>query len=106
MRHARYAIAVLFAGLAGCGGLTGAPTAHGPEWIQRSADSLVEKMGNPDRKAKLPLPSLSTVYVYGAGVAPGFAVCERDYFVRGESVIGYREHGTAADCNRFAGRTD
>ena len=106
MRYSRTMLAAALLGLAGCGGLSGTPEAHGPQWIQRSADSLVDKMGNPDRKVRLPFPSLSTVYLYTAGAAPGFAICERDYFVRGETVIGYREHGTAPGCNRSGGRTE
>jgi hypothetical protein len=107
MRRARHLSGLfLLLAIGGCGGLRGAPEAHGPEWIQRSADSLVDKMGKPDRTVRLPLPSLSTVYLYTGGAEPGFAVCERNYFVRGETVVGYREHGTARECNRIAGRTE
>jgi hypothetical protein len=98
-------MALALLGLAGCD-LTHMPDAHGPQWIQRSADSLVDKMGAPERKVRLPPPALSTVYLYNAGAAPGFAICEHDYYIRGEAVVGYTEHGTAAGCNRRAGNTD
>jgi hypothetical protein len=106
MRYSRPLLAAALLGLAGCGGLRGEPDAHGPQWVQRSADSLTDKMGAPERTLRLPLPSLSSVYMYGAGASPGFAICERDYYVRGETIIGYSEHGTAAGCNRSAGRTE
>src|SRR5665213_292636 len=106
MRCAPGTIGLFMLGLAGCGGLSGAPEGHGPQWIQRPADSLVDKMGNPDRKVRLPYPSLSTVYLYTAGAEPGFAICERNYFIRGAAVIGYSEHGAAPGCNRSAGRTE
>jgi len=105
MRHLRSAIAVALLGLVGCG-VVHDPDRHGPEWIGNAASALTDKMGNPDRRVALPLPSLTTVYVYGAGAAPGFALCERDYFVRGATVIGYSEHGSAPGCTRSAGRTD
>jgi hypothetical protein len=98
------ALAVL--GLAGCDFGFAAPNAHGPQWIERPASTLVSKMGAPDWKVPLPKPSLSTVYAYNAGAVPGAAICERDYFVRGDAVIGYREHGAAANCTRSAGRTE
>ncbi|HWD57537.1 MAG TPA: hypothetical protein VG308_04605 [Stellaceae bacterium] len=92
--------------LAGCNAFRGEPQAHGPQWIERSADNLVEKMGPPDRKLRLPAPSLSTVYLYLGGAQPGFAICERDYFIRGSTVIGYSEHGADPNCKRQAGNTD
>jgi hypothetical protein len=101
----RILTAAALIGLAGCE-LTHSPEGHGPQWIYRPADTLVEKMGPPDRKVHLPLPSLSTVYLYLGGAEPGFAICERDYYVRGETVIGYSEHGVAAGCSRKAGRTE
>lgn len=112
MRYPRSMIALALAlalavlGLAGCGGLSGAPAEHGPAWIERPASAVVERFGKPDRQVTLPSPSLATVYLYTGGAVPGFAVCEHDYFVRGASVIGYTEHGTAPGCNRSAGRTE
>jgi hypothetical protein len=105
MPYSRILWAAALLGLAGCE-LTHAPQGHGPQWIYRPADTLVETVGPPDRKVRLPMPSLSTVYLYLGGAEPGFAICERDYYVRGETVIGYSEHGVAADCNRRAGRTE
>lgn len=105
MDCSRTLLAVALLGLAGCD-LMYKPEGHGPQWVGRSTDALVDKMGNPDRKVRLPLPSLSTVYLYLGGAEPGFAVCEHDYFIRGETVIGYREHGAAAGCNRSGGRTE
>jgi hypothetical protein len=92
--------------LIGCDLKIGAPEGHGPQWIERPASTLVDKMGSPDWKVQLPKPSLSAVYAYNAGAVPGAAICERDYYIRGLTVIGYREHGVAADCSRSAGRTD
>jgi len=90
-------------GLAGCS-LTIKPQGQGPQWIERPASDLVETLGAPDRRVRLPPPSLSTVYLYLGGAQPGFAICEHDYFVRGDTVIGYSEHGTGPGCNRTAGR--
>lgn len=104
MPHFRMPTVAAALALAGCS-LTHQPEGHGPQWIERPADTLVEKMGPPDRKVRLPPPSLSTVYLYLGGAEPGFAICERDYFVRGVTVIGYHEHGTDPKCNRTAGRT-
>jgi hypothetical protein len=81
------------------------PEGHGPQWIERSPSTLVEKMGPPDRQVRLPPPSLSTVYLYLAGAQPGFAICERDYFIRGGTVVGYSEHGTDPHCTRRSGNT-
>ena len=107
MRPSRTLVAAsCLLGLASCGGLAGAPDQHGPQWLNRSVDSLVDKMGKPDRTVRLPSPSLSTVYLYTGGAEPGFAVCERNYFIRGATVIGYSEHGTAPECTRSGGRTD
>jgi hypothetical protein len=97
--------AAVLLGLAGCD-LTRTPEGHGPQWIQRPVGALVEKLGTPDRKVRLPPPSLSTVFLYLGGAEPGFAICERDYYIRGETVVGYAEHGAAADCTRRAGRTE
>jgi len=106
MRHTPTMIAVAaLLGLAGCE-LTHVPDTHGPQWINRSVGTLTDKMGAPDHKVRLPPPSLSVVYLYTGGATPGIAVCEREYFIRGETVIGYSEHGSAADCKRVAGRTD
>lgn len=96
------AIALLM--LAGCS-LATMPEGHGPQWIERPPDTLIEKMGPPDRQVRLPPPSLSSVYVYLGGAEPGFAICERDYFVRGATVVGYSEHGTDPRCTRRAGNT-
>ena len=101
--HRLTAAAALLA-LAGCD-LTHSPDGHGPQWIDRPVDTLVEKVGPPDRQVRLPPPSLSTVLLYLGGAQPGFAVCERDYFVRGHTVIGYSEHGTDPTCTRHAGNT-
>jgi hypothetical protein len=105
MPYLRTISAVVVLGLFGCD-LTHEPGGHGPQWIERPASGLVDKMGPPDRRVRLPPPSLSTVYLYTAGAAPGYAICERDYFVRGETVVGYSEHGTAPGCNRSAGRIE
>jgi hypothetical protein len=105
MPYSRILTAATLLGLAGCE-LTHSPEGHGPQWIYRPAATLVEKMGAPDRKVHLPLPSLSTVYLYLGGAEPGFAICERDYYIRGETVIGYSEHGVAAGCDRKAGRLE
>lgn len=108
MAHSRIllAAAVLF-GLAACRSYWTAPIEHGPAWVERPADTLVEKMGPPDRKLRLPPPSLSTMYIYLGGAAEaGFAICERDYYIRGETVIGYAEHGADPKCKRRAGNTD
>lgn len=104
MPHSRTLTAALALALAGCS-LTHEPEGHGPQWIQRPVDTLVAKLGPPDRKVRLPPPSLSTVYLYLGSAEPGFAICERDYFIRGLTVIGYREHGTDPQCNRTGGRT-
>lgn len=92
--------------LAGCHSFVGEPSGHGPQWVQRPAGHLVDKMGKPDRVVHLPPPSLSSVFLYTGGAVPGYAACERLYFVRGESVIGYSEHGTAPGCDRHAGITE
>jgi hypothetical protein len=105
MPYPRILMAVALLGLVGCD-LTHEPEGHGPQWIQRPVDTLVEKMGAPDRKVRLPMPSLSTVYLYLGGAEPGFAICERDYFIRGATVIGYSEHGTDPHCTKRAGNTD
>lgn len=105
MQYWQSIVAAALLGLVGCG-LVNEPEGHGPQWIERPASGLVDKLGAPDRKMRLPMPSLSTVYMYGAGAAPGYALCEHDYFVRGETVIGYSEHGTAPGCNRSGGRTE
>ena len=97
--------AALLLALAACSPFPGEPDTHGPGWIQRPVDSLVAKMGPPTRRVRLPPPSLSTVLLYTGGAEPGFAICEHDYYVRGETVIGYRERGTDPKCNRTAGRT-
>jgi|HubBroStandDraft_6_1064221.scaffolds.fasta_scaffold1952844_1 hypothetical protein len=103
MRYSRRLIAVILVALAGCA-LTHEPEGHGPQWIERSIDTLTDKMGKPDRVVRLPPPSLSTVLLYTGGAAPGFAICERNYYVRGGTVIGYNEHGSDPKCNRTAGR--
>jgi hypothetical protein len=105
MPYSRVLLAASFLGLVGCD-LTRQPEGHGPQWIERPTDTLVEKMGAPDRKVRMPMPSLSTVYLYLGGAEPGFAICERDYFIRGGTVVGYSEHGTAPDCHRRAGNTE
>jgi hypothetical protein len=106
MRYSRSMATLFVLGLAGCGGLRDAPAEHGPAWIERPADTLVDRFGQPDKRVTLPFPSLATVYLYTGGALPGFAVCEHDYIIRGNSVIGYTEHGTAPGCNRKAGRTE
>src|ERR1700736_3950217 len=103
MIYPRSLIAAALLMLAGCNAWRGEPQAHGPQWIERSAESLVAKMGQPDRTVRLPPPSLSTVYLYLGGAEPGFAICERDYFIRGATVIGYNEHGSDPNCHRIAG---
>ena len=76
-----------------------------------SRDGLIEserqaQQVKPDRVVHLPPPSLSNVLLYLGGAQPGFAVCERDYFVRGKTIVGYGEHGTDPKCNRHAGNLD
>jgi hypothetical protein len=102
----RAVVALALSCLAACGSLPGAPDKHGPEWIERPVDTLTDALGQPDRRVKLPYPSLATVYLYTGGAQPGFAICERDYVVRGQTVIGYSERGTAPGCNRVAGRLE
>jgi hypothetical protein len=98
-------IAAAVLGLVGCD-LTHSPEGHGPQWIDRPIDALTDKMGKPDKVVRLPPPSLSTVLLYTGGAAPGFAVCERNYYVRGGTVVGYSEHGSDPKCNRVGGRTN
>jgi hypothetical protein len=105
MANSRCLIAVALLGLAGCHSFPGEPEGHGPQWIERPAADVIDKMGKPDRVVRLPTPSLATVFLYTAGAAPGYAICERDYFVRGETVIGYSEHGSDSKCTRRAGTT-
>jgi hypothetical protein len=105
MPFSRSVVALVLLGLVGCD-LIYSPTGQGPQWLERSVDALVAKLGKPDREVRLPLPSLSTVYIYGLGNAPGNAICEHDYYIRGATVIGYSEHGVAADCHRVGGRTE
>jgi len=91
--------------LAGCE-LTHQPTGDGPQWIGRPAQTLIDANGKPDRVVRLPPPSLSSVMLYLGGAQPGFAVCERDYYVRGQTIVGYGEHGTDPNCKRHAGNLD
>jgi hypothetical protein len=98
-------VAVALLGLAGCE-LTREPQGHGPQWIERPVSTLTDKMGKPDRLVPLPPPSLATAYIYGLGTTPGYSLCERDYYVKGLTVIGYSEHGVDPNCHRSAGRTD
>jgi hypothetical protein len=105
MPHSRWLAVGLLLVLVGCE-LTHAPEGHGPQWIDRNVDALEEKMGNPDHVVSLPAPSLSKVYLYTGGAAPGFAVCERNYYIRGETVIGYAEHGSDPKCNKVGGRRE
>ena len=106
MPYSRSMIAVALLALAGCAALRGEPEGHGPGWIERPSPLLIEKLGEPDRQVRLPSPSLTTVYLYTGGAEPGFAICQRNYFIRGGTIIGYREHGSAAGCDRTAGRTE
>jgi hypothetical protein len=105
MSSSRWWLAAALLALAGCNAWRGEPEGHGPQWIERPVGDLTNKLGAPDRKVRLPVPSLSVVYLYLGGAEPGFAICERDYFVRGETVIGYSEHGAAPGCSRRAGNT-
>ena len=91
--------------LAGCD-LTRKPSGDGPQWIDRPMQDLIDLNGKPDRVVHLPPPSLSIVLLYLGGAQPGFAVCERDYFVRGKTIVGYGEHGTDPKCTRHAGNLD
>jgi hypothetical protein len=103
MAHSRrLASGLLMIALAACA-LTEKPAGHGPQWIERPAQDEIDANGKPDRVVRLPSPSLSTVFLYLGGAEPGFAVCERDYFVRGETIVGYSEHGTDPKCNRHGG---
>jgi hypothetical protein len=104
MPYTRILLVAIILGLAGCHGLY-EPDGHGPSWIDRPASDLIDKLGKPDHTVRLPPPSLSTVFLYTAGAAPGYAICEHDYFVRGETVVGYSEHGTDPNCKRSAGNT-
>ena len=105
----RYSRSIMIAGallaLAGCD-LVYTPQEHGPQWVQRSAEALIAKLGKPDRQVRLPPPSLSVVYLYLGGAEPGYAICERDYFIRGATVIGYSEHGADPTCHRTGGRLE
>lgn len=100
-----FALAAALLVLAGCG-LTTKPQGQGPQWVERPASDVIETLGKPNRIVRLPPPSLSTVFLYTGGAEPGFAICQHDYFVRGETVIGYSEHGTDPHCNRRAVRTE
>jgi hypothetical protein len=103
MAYSRYLLAAAaLVALAGCE-LTHKPTGDGPQWIDTPASDLIDTNGKPDRTVRLPPPSLSTVFLYRGGAQPGFAVCERDYFVRGQAIVGYSEHGTDPKCDRHAG---
>ena len=106
MPYLRWILAALLLGLAGCNPLGHPPEGHGPQWIQRPSADLVDKQGPPDRKVRLPPPAQSVAWLYTGGAEPGFAICERIYFVRGLTVVGYSEHGTDPKCNRSDGRTD
>lgn len=105
MRYLRSAMAAMLLCLAGCK-MWKEPQGQGPQWVERPVSGLVETLGAPDQRVRLPLPSLSTAYMYGVGAVPGFAVCEHDYFIRGLAVVGYREHGSDAGCNRSRGNTE
>jgi hypothetical protein len=103
MAYSRYLpAALLMIALAGCS-LTEKPTGQGPQWIERPAQDFIDANGKPDKVVRLPPPSLSTVLLYLGGAEPGFAVCEHDYFVRGNTIVGYGEHGTDPKCTRRAG---
>ena len=104
MPYSRILAAAAFLALGGCA-LTEKPQGQGPQWVERPAADLIDSVGKPDHVVRLPVPSLSTVFVYTAGAAPGYAICEHDYFVRGETVVGYSEHGTDPKCTRRAGNT-
>jgi hypothetical protein len=96
----------LLIALAGCHSpFPGESKEHGPLWVERPASDLIDALGKPDRIVKLPPPSLSTALLYTGGAQPGFAICERDYFVRGETIVGFSEHGADPKCNRHAGNT-
>ena len=105
MRYSRGVMTLALLGLVGCNAWRGEPEGHGPKWIERPVPDLVDKLGQPDRQVRLPPPSLSTVLLYTGGATPGFAICERNYYVRGGTVVGYAEHGTDPNCNRTGGRT-
>jgi hypothetical protein len=104
MPYSHSLIAATLLVLAGCS-LTIKPQGQGPQWVERPASDLTDTLGKPDRIVRLPLPSLSTVYLYTAGAAPGYAICEHEYFVRGETVVGYSEHGSDPTCKRLRGNT-
>lgn len=106
MAPSHWLIAVLLVALAGCSSWRGEPDTHGPQWIERPAIDMTDKLGPPDRKVHLPPPAQSVAWLYTGGAEPGFAICERIYFVRGATVVGYSEHGTDPRCNRIAGRTN
>lgn len=102
MAYSRYLLAAAVLVLADCA-LTEKPTGHGPQWIERPVQDLIDANGKPDRTVRLPPPSLSSVLLYLGGAEPGFAICERDYFVRGQAVVGYSEHGSDPRCTRHGG---
>jgi hypothetical protein len=103
----RILVAVALLALTGCQNpFPGEPKAHGPQWIDRPVQDLIDANGKPDRIVRLPPPSLSSALLYLGGAEPGFAVCERDYFVRGKTIVGYSEHGTDPKCSRHAGNLD
>jgi len=105
MPYSRTLLLAAFVALGGCS-LTEKPTGQGPQWVERPPDDLVKELGKPDRVVRLPSPSLSTVYLYTGGAQPGFALCERMYYVRGATVVGYSEHGSDPTCTRHAGNTN
>jgi hypothetical protein len=106
MAYSRYlpALAILILAT-GCD-LVRKPSGEGPQWIDRPAQALIDANGKPDKVVRLPPPSLSSVMLYLGGAQPGFAICERDYFVRGTTIVGYAEHGTDPNCKRHAGNLD
>jgi hypothetical protein len=112
MPYSRSLTAATLLVLAGCGlvvlagcGLAIKPQGQGPQWVERPIADLTDALGKPDRIVRLPLPSLSTVFLYTAGAAPGYAICEREYFIRGGTVVGYSEHGSDPNCIRSKGNT-
>jgi hypothetical protein len=77
---------------------------HGPEWVGQPASALVNREGMPERQ--MTAPSGATVYIYPRRSLDGINIlCNEQYFVQGDAVIGFEEHGVAIGCSRAAGTT-
>jgi hypothetical protein len=74
---------------------------QGPQWVGQPVSALVERMGMPDRQ--MTSPSGATVYIYGAHNIHEATLCEGNYFVRADQIVGYAERGVAINCGQTAG---